>query len=859
MQNHFIICLCLCLFAGLGGCQEKETRDPETGVSRELARQRKADIRSLRYELSFRIPEKKEEEVTGQVKILFAQTERQTVVLDFREDPEKVKVVKVNGQAAEVRIVNEHIVVPAQYLVEGANEIEIGFVAGNQSLNRNEEYLYTLLVPERARTLFPCFDQPDLKATFALQLDIPEEWVAVANASIRKQYFEGDRKKLVFGETHPLSTYLFAFLAGRWQQTEAKRDGRKVALYYRETDPAKIKQIPAIFDQVFASLKWLEEYTDMPYPFEKYDLVIVPGFQFGGMEHAGAVLYNDKRMFLGQHPTVEEELGRMELIAHETAHQWFGDAVTMEWFDDVWTKEVFANYFAARMTEPQFPQVNHRLNELRNFYVSAYSEDRTAGSNAVKQHLGNLKDAGLIYGQIVYNKAPVVMKMLVERMGEEAFRKGIREYLQTYAYGNATWEKLITILDKHTPEALAHWSHIWVNEKGMPEITLTRENGQLALCQQDPWQRGMVWPQQVEVSLLDLSPQGVRVTESLRVDVTDSLNYVPVKTTGKYVLPNLDGKAYGYFGLDAVTADFCLKHLSRLTDPVARLSSIITLNENRLCRQLDGREFALALLELLKTEQDPLIISTAVTYVKITTLQGRAAGDKEIEQGLLALARQSANPGCRLAAFRALTGVFTLPETTDLLYRVWKDKKPFPGLTLGENDYIRLAYELAIRLPGKYDELREEQLARITDPDRQREFGFIVRAVVSEQAARDSLFCSLLSAENRRIEPWVNQMMYYLNHPLRQGEALKYIIPALEEMEEIQRTGDIFFPKNWVAACLRGHNSGEAAAEVRRFLQQRPDYPQLLKNKILQSADHLLRLETNSTTIRTGGKVKDYE
>lgn len=431
MKKQLFFIILLGVVELLAGCRP-EGKEPETGVSIGLARQRKQDISNLQYRLKFRIPENKQEEVIGKVQITLKQEKVQPVVLDFREDPHKVKQLKVNGRPDSIRISNEHIVVGTDYLKKGANEIEIDFIAGNQSLNRNDEFLYTLLVPERARTLFPCFDQPDMKAVFTLQLDIPEQWVAVANAAVESETLHEGRKLIAFQPTQPLSTYLFSFVAGKWQQLAESRDGKTIVMYYRETDPQKVAQHTIIFDQVFASLKWLEDYTGIPYPFDKYDLVIVPGFQFGGMEHPGAVLYNDKRMFLGPHPTIEEELGRMELIAHETTHMWFGDAVTMAWFDDVWTKEVFANYFASQMTRPEFPGVNHLLNDLRNFYIPAYAEDRTAGSTSIKQPLENLKDAGLIYGQIVYDKAPIVMNMLLKLLGEEAFQKGIREYLQTY-------------------------------------------------------------------------------------------------------------------------------------------------------------------------------------------------------------------------------------------------------------------------------------------------------------------------------------------------------------------------------------------------------------------------------------------
>ena len=200
-----------------------------------------------------------------------------------------------------------------------------------------------------------------------------------------------------------------------------------------------------------ASLRWLEDYTGVPYPFAKYDFIILPGFQYGGMDHTAPPLYNDNQMFLSEHPTPDEELRRTELIAHETAHMWFGDLVTMNWFDDVWTKEVFANYFAACISEPLYPEINHQLNRIKTFTASSLSEDRTPGTTSIRQPLDNLRNAGLIYGQIIYNKAPVMMIKLVELMGKDKFREGIREYLNTYAYSSATG-----VIRKESPLYVSH-------------------------------------------------------------------------------------------------------------------------------------------------------------------------------------------------------------------------------------------------------------------------------------------------------------------------------------------------------------------------------------------------------------------
>src|SRR6185503_9960126 len=185
----------------------------------------------------------------------------------------------------------------------------------------------------------------------------------------------------------------------------------------------------------------------LPYPFGKFDFVLVPSFQFGGMEHPGSIFYNASSLLLDPSATINQQLGRASLIAHETAHMWFGDLVTMRWFNDVWMKEVFANFMAAKIVNPSFPQINHELRFLYAHYPGAYDVDRTAGTNAIRQPLDNLNEAGTLYGAIIYLKAPIVMRQLERIVGEEKFRDGLRRYLDQNRFANATWADLISLLD----------------------------------------------------------------------------------------------------------------------------------------------------------------------------------------------------------------------------------------------------------------------------------------------------------------------------------------------------------------------------------------------------------------------------
>src|SRR5687767_543922 len=231
----------------------------------------------------------------------------------------------------------------------------------------------------------------------------------------------------------------------------AERRGRTYHMFHRETDAKKVdRNRETVFDLHASALDWLEQYTGMPYQFGKFDFVLVPSFQFGGMEHPGAIFYNAAAVLLDESATENQMLGRASLIAHETAHMWFGDLVTMRWFNDVWMKEVFANFMAAKIVNPSFPRVNHELRFLVANYPSAYSVDRTAGTHPIRQELANLNEAGSLYGAIIYQKAPIVMRQLERLLGEDTMRDGLRVYLKQFAFGNATWLDLIRVLDERT-------------------------------------------------------------------------------------------------------------------------------------------------------------------------------------------------------------------------------------------------------------------------------------------------------------------------------------------------------------------------------------------------------------------------
>ncbi|HET9360461.1 MAG TPA: M1 family aminopeptidase [Vicinamibacterales bacterium] len=827
------------------------------GVSEALARERAASIRDLRYELTFAIPAARRDPVQGRALVTLTLGSPRRLVFDFAQPRENVRVVKSGGVDVAAVFEDGHIIIPSHATRAGINRIEFEFTAGDDALNRNDEFLYTLFVPARARLAFPCFDQPDLKARYTLRLSVPDGWQAVANGASRAGGAGGvsassGSSVFEFVETAPLPTYLFAFAAGRFSVETATRNGRTFRMFHRETDAAKVaRNREAVFDLHASALAWLESYTAIPYPWGKFDFVLIPSFQFGGMEHAGAILYNASGLLLDESATQNQHLARATTIAHETAHMWFGDLVTMRWFNDVWTKEVFANFMAGKIVNPSFPDVNHELRFFLEHYPSAYQVDRTAGTNPIRQDLANLDQAGQMYGPIIYEKAPIVMRQLEMIVGERAFQDGMREYLKRFSFGNATWDDLIRILDARTRENLARWSRAWVEERGRPRFTTdvrvgsTGDLERIELTLEDPLDRGLVWPERLRVAMG--YPGGVR---EVGASVTSRRTTVRVpRGLGRpqFVLPNGGGLGYGLFVLDEASREYLLGHIEEVPDALTRGAAWVTLWDNVLEARVGAPVFLDAAMRALPRESDEQNAQRVLAYVtrvfwRHLTPDERRARSAPLESMLRSGIERVPTQSRKAAWFNAYRDTVVSAEGLAWLERVWRREESIPGLTLAEPDEITLALELAVReVPGA-DQILRAQADRTQNPDRKARFEFVTPALSGDPAVRERAFARLRFVENRRREPWVLESLQYLNHPLREAHARRFVLPALELLREIQQTGDIFFPSRWTEATLGGHRSPEAAGIVRDFLAGNPEYPQRLRWTILTAADELFRV-----------------
>lgn len=820
------------------------------GIPLELALDRPARIHRLRYEVCLIIPQVRTEPITGRVAAVFHLREpKRGIVFDFAGRAAQLLEVQIAGKTVQVICTNNHIVLPGDALRSGENRVDFRFIAGDAALNRNPDFLYALFVPAQAHVAFPCMDQPDLKAKWELTLNVPRHWQAVGNGAEVHSGHNGERREVAFKPTAPIPTYLFGFAAGEFKLIEAKRGGRTLRMFHRETDPQKIQRnTKALFDLHAQALEWLEKYTGIPYVFGKFDFVAIPSFQFSGFEYPGMILYNASSLFLDASATQTQELDRASLIAHETSHMWFGDLVTMRWFNDVWMKEVFASFMADKCVNPSFPGINHDLRFLLDHYPDAYSVDRTPGANAIRQPLDNLNQAGSLYGRIIYDKAPIMMKQLELLLGEKQFRAGVKEYLKKYTFGNAGWPELVEILDKRTRADLKQWSKVWVEEHGRPVINVypTVRDGkvsELRVTQSDRLGRGLVWPQIIQVAF----GKG-KTTRTIRVNLDAPEVRVPVnQPVPECILPFGDGLVYGRVQLDDPSRAWLLENLPSLKDPILRGGAWVSLWEAMLDGEVAPRAFIELAMKSLPLEGDEQNIQRILTYLRTafwrlqTDPQRRALAER-METLLKSELERAATRSLKGTYFRSLISMAQTRPTLDYLKSVWAKEISLPGLPLEETDFIELALELAVRDVPASESILKEQLERIQNPDRKARFAFVMQALSADAANRQAFFESLLQVHNRQQEKWVLEALKYLHHPLRAESSRGMLQPSLDLLPEIQRTGSIFFPRDWLDATFSGHNSQEVAAIVREFLRKtEANYPQRLRQILLQTSDEMLR------------------
>jgi aminopeptidase N len=825
-----------------------------TGVSRELATRRAAQISDVRYALNLDLT--RSDTANGHVRVMFSARSKGDVIVDFRGP--SLGSITMNGVAAhELQWNKAHLRIPARLVNRGPNTFDADFKtliapAGAPIIRFHDEtdgrdYLYTLLVPSDAHALFPCFDQPDLKARLALQLTVPLSWTAIANGKERSATNVPAATTFSFAESDPLPTYLFAFAAGPYNRfTGGPRDTPLLVRMSRE----KEVEVDSLQDQVGSALGSLEHYFGIAYPFQQFQYMLSPAFPFGGMEHPGVTMFNEESFIYREPPTLNQRLGRRATIYHEVAHQWFGDYVTMRWFDDLWLKEGFATYMAAKMQE-----LEHLQNPWMSFYLrnkpAAYDVDLTAGTTPIWQQLGNLDQAKSNYGAIVYNKAPGVLKQLNYLVGDSAFRSGVHAFLGGHPYGNATWRDLLDAIGGAAHQNLDAWGADYILRPGMPivEQRLVVASGkirQLLLIQRpaQPTLSGPgAWPIRTQVAIVRRDAPATFLPVVLRGETTEVREAAGLPAPD-FVFANANDYAYALVLPDTASTTWLEKHIGTVQDDFLRAMLWGSLWDLVRETRLPPSRFVKTALREMPDERDEQIAAGIIGRVR-RAMEAYLVGAErdslqpDVERVLLASASEAGRSyGVRKSHLDAFIDVARTPAALARL-DLWLDSTKAAGLPLREPSRWAIVTRLVGAAAPNADRRLAEETRRDTTAGGKRR-AFVAGATRPDAATKRAYFARYF-ADSSLNEEWATASLRAFNDPDQSALTLPHLEPALDSLPWIQRNRRIFFLGSWLSAFVGGQHDPAALAIVDKFLSGHPTLPLDLKQKILQSRDELER------------------
>jgi aminopeptidase N len=849
------------------------------GVSRELARHRAANISDLRYRLSFGL-------VPGAARIkgreeisLRLNGAADPVILDFRDLDDQGRVaegavgdVTVNGSVVDdMRQTGGHIVLPARHFKSGENTIAMNFETAAAAANRpiiryqdrddGGEYVYTLFVPMDASLAFPCFDQPDLKARFTLTTTVPTAWTVVTNTREQTVTRNGTNSFWVFRETHPISTYLFAFAAGPFKEIAGEGGSVPLRVFVRQSKLQRAKEEWLEVERLTREgMKHMIEFFDQPFPFTKYDQVLIPGFAYGGMEHAGATFLREDSVLFRTVPTKNDKLVRASLVLHELAHQWFGDLVTMRWFDDLWLKEGFANFMASHaMAAMEQRRDRDGVGEeaiWKRFYQThkppAYAIDSTKGTTPIYQEVRNLKDAKSAYGAIVYQKAPSLLRAGAFVIGDQNFRDGVRLFLKEHAYANAEWGDLIGAFERASKQKLQSWADAWVKRRGAPRVDVEWSCDGRGLIdnfeirQRDILDEGGLWPIKTRLLLAYDDAEAERVTVSFdgeRATVGDAVG----KKCPAYVFANEGDFGYGIFMLDAKSRAAVMSRVGGIGDPFLRAMLWGALWDAVREAEMNPRDYIALVLKTLPAEADleltqSLLDRATRAFERYLSTTEQSAIAPQIESLFFDRMMKAGEADLRITYFRAFRSAATTPEARGRLKDLLSGKSRAPGVEIKPLDRWRIIAALLARQDAEAESLLDAERKRDASDDGRKQV-YIAEAARADAATKRRYFDDYLGVSpNGRATPedWVEGSLAAFNSPNQSSLTLPYLGPALEALPQVKRQRKIFFTLAWLNAFIGGQQSRQALDQAREFLRaNRLDRD--LELKVLEVTDELER------------------
>ncbi|WP_019630279.1 aminopeptidase N [Actinomadura atramentaria] len=571
-------------------------------------------------------------------------------------------------------------------------------------------YLYTQFETADAHRMFTCFDQPDLKATFELTVTAPADWQVVTNEAADSS---GDGR-WHFAPTPKISTYITALVAGPYHAVtgEYRRpDGTAIPLgVYCRASLAEHLDADAILDVTRQGFAFFEKVFDRPYPFAKYDQLFVPEFNAGAMENAGCVTYLEDYVFRSRVTDAAYER-RAETILHEMAHMWFGDLVTMRWWDDLWLNESFATYMSV-LCQAEATRWTNSWTTFANVEKAwAYRQDQLPSTHPIAADIPDIRAVEVNFDGITYAKGASVLKQLVAYVGRDNFLEGVRRYFQRHAWGNTVLADLLDALEETSGRDLASWSKEWLETAGANtlrpsyEVDADGNFTSFSVVQEAKPDYPTLRSHRVAVGLYDRTPDGIVRRHRVELDVVGARTDVPELVGEKradLVLVNDDDLTYAKVRLDEHSLRTLVEGIGDIRDGLPRALCWSAAWDMTRDAEMATRDYVKLVVSGIRGVTDVAVAQTLLRQARTAVQQyaapeWRAEGLRLLADALYDLARD-AEPGSdfQLLYTQAFTGVATGDEHLDWIAALLDGSAALPGLTVDTD----LRWGLLRRLVG---------------------------------------------------------------------------------------------------------------------------------------------------------------
>lgn len=677
-------------------------------LSQADAAARSARVSNVDYTLEFALTGK--ETFSGTTTLSFDLSDAsQALTIDL--DKATIASLTVNGKQVTPQYNQWFITLAASDLKAGRNTVSIAYSrlhsTNGEGLHRMVDpvdgrvYTYSHFEPAAAHQMFPVFDQPDLKGTYQVTVTTPADWVV--SSTMREsgvQDVEGG-KKWTFPRSKKLSPYNFSMHAGPYKVWEDNSGKYPMRLFARQSVAAQVSP-QDWFKYTKQGLTFFDQYFGIPYQFEKYDQLLVPDFLYGAMENAAAITFAEGRFLHKEEMTSAQKQSLASVIMHEMAHQWFGDLVTMKWWNGLWLNESFASFMGTLATA----ESTEFSNAWQSFYSggkqAAYTQDQRVTTHAIETPVPSTANAFDNIDAITYSKGASTLKQLRHLLGEEVFRKGVHNYLIKYQYKNATLDDFIGSLGEAANRDLSGWTKEWLYQAGVNTIAAdfscsagkisTFTLRQSATSKELPTLR----EQRVQLGLFQLGAQGLTLSKNVAVTYKGAATAVPElkgAACPDLVYPNYQDWGFVQVQLDKKSFATAQSSLGKVEDPLLRSMLWQSLWDGVRSAKLPLNAFLKTALANAPAEKDYTLLGDIVeklqASVSYLNLMGKSAYSSkviaELEQMSFDAAKAATDKNFQRRWFSTYISVASSPAALKQLADILDGKLVVPGLNVGQD------------------------------------------------------------------------------------------------------------------------------------------------------------------------------